>query len=70
MVLIDTSGCGFEELSGEDLSKGNKGEAAIVLAHVKSLISSGVPDADISVISPYNLQVRSSIKFTFGSHKE
>lgn len=57
LVMIDTAGCNFEEISGDDLSKGNEGEAAIVAQQVKRLISSGVHQKDLAVISPYNLQV-------------
>ncbi|XP_054722427.1 DNA-binding protein SMUBP-2-like [Uloborus diversus] len=58
LLLIDTAGCGFYELETEDEeSKGNEGEADIVCAHVKSLISSGIQSSDIAIITPYNLQV-------------
>ncbi|KAB7507065.1 DNA-binding protein SMUBP-2 [Armadillidium nasatum] len=57
LALIDTAGCGFDEISADDLSKGNQGEAGIVSEHVKKLIASGIQEKDVAVISPYNFQV-------------
>ncbi|XP_053648045.1 DNA-binding protein SMUBP-2 isoform X2 [Cherax quadricarinatus] len=58
LVLIDTAGCECWELdTSDDQSKGNVSEAIIVTCQVKSLVSSGVPENDIAVITPYNLQV-------------
>ena len=39
-------------------SKGNEGEAEIVLAHVKDLLAAGLREGDIAIIAPYHLQVR------------
>nr|XP_045602750.1 DNA-binding protein SMUBP-2-like [Procambarus clarkii] len=58
LVLIDTAGCDCWELdTPDDQSKGNVSEAIIVSCQVQALISSGVPENDIAVITPYNLQV-------------
>lgn len=58
LLLIDTAGCDVSENEVEDeVSKGNKGEADIVAAHVTALISAGLQPCDIAVIAPYNLQV-------------
>ena len=39
-------------------SKSNEAEAALVKMHVKNLITAGVKEEDIAVITPYNAQVR------------
>ncbi|XP_066946913.1 DNA-binding protein SMUBP-2-like isoform X2 [Macrobrachium rosenbergii] len=58
LMLIDTAGCDCYELNTpEEQSKGNKNEAIVVSCHVKNLIAAGVPETDIAVITPYNLQV-------------
>ncbi|XP_042224087.1 DNA-binding protein SMUBP-2-like isoform X2 [Homarus americanus] len=58
LVLIDTAGCECWELdTSDDQSKGNRSEAIIASHQVKTLISAGVPENDIAVITPYNLQV-------------
>lgn len=58
MVLVDTTGCGCEELdTQEDQSKGNKGEAVLVASRVTALVEAGVPESAVAVITPYNLQV-------------
>ncbi|XP_062860705.1 DNA-binding protein SMUBP-2 [Trichomycterus rosablanca] len=58
LLLIDTSGCGLNEMEDTDeQSKGNQGEVDIVAIHVKTLIEAGVKAKDIAVIAPYNLQV-------------
>ena len=55
---MDTAGCGCEEISvGEDIGKCNEGEAIIVSSLISSLVSAGVHESDIAVITPYNLQV-------------
>ncbi|OWB81859.1 hypothetical protein B5S33_g479 [[Candida] boidinii] len=46
----------FNNLVGVS-SKYNVGECLIVLKHVKSLISSGLTEKDIGIISPYSAQV-------------
>lgn len=65
LLLIDTAGCDVREKEVEDeVSKGNEGEADIVAAHVRALITAGLQPSDIAVIAPYNLQVNiQSIKF-------
>ena len=64
VVFVDTQGGDFPEstpegdespLLGE--SKRNEGEARIVKAIVKDIISGGVLPANIAVITPYNAQV-------------
>ncbi|KAL7878795.1 hypothetical protein AOLI_G00097690 [Acnodon oligacanthus] len=58
LLLIDTAGCGLNEMEDTDeQSKGNQGEADIVALHVKALTEAGVQAKDIAVIAPYNLQV-------------
>ena len=58
MLFIDTGGCGLYEREAEsEQSKGNDGEAEIVVNQIKELLESGVPPREISVIAPYNLQV-------------
>ncbi|XP_022094082.1 DNA-binding protein SMUBP-2-like [Acanthaster planci] len=58
LLLIDTAGCGLEELDLEsEVSKGNEGEADLVAVHIERLLDSGVPAWEIAVIAPYNLQV-------------
>ncbi|KAK4317794.1 hypothetical protein Pmani_011149 [Petrolisthes manimaculis] len=58
MVLVDTTGCGCEELdTQEDQSKGNKGEAVLAAGRVAALVEAGVPQAAVAVVTPYNLQV-------------
>ncbi|XP_064096292.1 DNA-binding protein SMUBP-2-like [Macrobrachium nipponense] len=58
LMLIDTAGCDCYELNTpEEQSKGNRNEAIVVSCHVKNLLAAGVPETDIAVITPYNLQV-------------
>ena len=58
LLLVDTAGCGLEELTAKDsISRCNEGEAAIVCAQVHALVAAGVQPGDIAVITPYNLQV-------------
>ena len=38
-------------------SKANEGEVGLVVAHVDSLVSSGLDPSEIAVVTPYNLQV-------------
>ena len=57
-MLIDTTGCDMYEMeAGDEISKANEGEVALVCIHVKQLIKAGVQPKDIAVITPYNLQV-------------
>lgn len=59
MLYIDTAGCGLheKETESENSSKGNEGEADIVLMQVRELLSAGLSPDEISIIAPYNLQV-------------
>lgn len=71
LVFWDTQGGDFPEKLEDDgvISKGGKGmsmgdsksneaEATLVKMHVKNLITAGVKEEDIAVITPYNAQVR------------
>jgi hypothetical protein len=67
MLLIDTAGCEAWESQGSNAgdnitkslpeSKSNVTEAHIVVVHVLALLSLGVQETDIAVITPYNAQV-------------
>lgn len=58
LLLIDTTGCDLYEIeTSEEESKGNEGEAEVVALHVEALVSSGVKQSNIGIITPYNLQV-------------
>jgi ATP-dependent RNA/DNA helicase IGHMBP2 len=57
LTLIDTSGCGFHEMTTDAGSRYNEGEAELVVQHVQSLLSLGLRAEDIAVITPYNGQV-------------
>ncbi|TNN00243.1 hypothetical protein fugu_011489 [Takifugu bimaculatus] len=58
MLLIDTAGCGLDEMEvADEQSKGNEGEVDIVALHIKALTEAGLKAKDIAVIAPYNLQV-------------
>ena len=59
MVLVDTAGCdGFQEMEDvERGSKANPGEAKVVLAYINRLVSCGIREKDVAVITPYNGQV-------------
>ncbi|XP_026118827.1 DNA-binding protein SMUBP-2 [Carassius auratus] len=58
LLLIDTAGCGLNEMEDTDeQSKGNQGEVDIVALHIKALTEAGVHVKDIAIIAPYNLQV-------------
>ena len=59
LLMIDTAGCDLFELQAQgEESKGNEGEADVVVAHIKGLVQSGLKQHDIGVITPYNLQVK------------
>lgn len=71
VVFVDTQGGDFPEstpegdespLLGE--SKRNEGEARIVKANVKDLISAGILPSNIAVITPYNAQVTPNLILT------
>ncbi len=64
LVFIDTQGGDFPEApppaenSGpESSSHSNPNEASLAITHVKSLLSAGVPESEIAVITPYNGQL-------------
>eukprot|EP00088_Acartia_fossae_P006397 TRINITY_DN12950_c0_g1_i6.p1 TRINITY_DN12950_c0_g1~~TRINITY_DN12950_c0_g1_i6.p1 ORF type:complete len:989 (-),score=212.71 TRINITY_DN12950_c0_g1_i6:60-3026(-) len=58
LLLIDTTGADMLEFSTMDgISKGNEGEASLVCAKVKELLTAGIKEDDIAIITPYNLQV-------------
>lgn len=58
LLLVDTAGCGLNEMENTDeQSKGNQGEVDIVALHIKALTEAGVQVKDIAIIAPYNLQV-------------
>ncbi|TDH70044.1 hypothetical protein CCR75_005181 [Bremia lactucae] len=62
LLLIDTAGCLLEEDDQVDLkelvhSRSNNGEARIVAQHVSALLTAGVREEEIAVITPYSKQV-------------
>ncbi|KAL3798381.1 hypothetical protein HJC23_005034 [Cyclotella cryptica] len=57
LLLVDTTGCGFTEMTTSAGSRYNEGEAELVASHVNSLLSLGLRAEDIAVITPYNGQV-------------
>ena len=58
LLLVDTAGCRLEEVQADEAgSRGNEGEADIVVSHARSLIEAGLSPDQIGVITPYNLQV-------------
>ncbi|KAF2357088.1 R3H domain [Trinorchestia longiramus] len=64
LLLVDTSSCpGFEESDDAEktsvVSRSNEGEASLVLALVKKLISAGLEQHQLAVITPYSMQVSS-----------
>ena len=57
--FIDSVGSDMvEDDAGDDQSKSNPGEAAIVATLVENLRKSGVLDKNIAIISPYAAQVQ------------
>lgn len=57
LMLIDTTGCDMHDNKNDAGSRYNEGEANIVASHVHSLLSTGLREEDIAVITPYNGQV-------------
>ncbi|MCC6599347.1 MAG: AAA family ATPase [Crocinitomicaceae bacterium] len=55
--FIDTAGCGYEEVEGEDRSKCNPEEAGVLLRHFESLKNNADHVFSTGVISPYRAQV-------------
>eukprot|EP01125_Pyxidicula_operculata_P017334 TRINITY_DN606_c1_g2_i1.p1 TRINITY_DN606_c1_g2~~TRINITY_DN606_c1_g2_i1.p1 ORF type:complete len:942 (-),score=217.78 TRINITY_DN606_c1_g2_i1:198-3023(-) len=58
LILIDTLRCFLDEQQDSEGSKYNEGEANIVKKYITDLVSSGVEERHISVITPYFAQVR------------
>jgi ATP-dependent RNA/DNA helicase IGHMBP2 len=56
LVLVDTAGCGMEEIEEEGGSRRNDGEAAVAVAIVKEHVAMGICEADIGIITPYSAQ--------------
>ncbi|XP_043202420.1 DNA-binding protein SMUBP-2-like isoform X2 [Amphibalanus amphitrite] len=58
LLLVDTAGCRLDEVQTDEAgSRGNEGEADIVLSHARSLVEAGLAPDQIGIITPYNLQV-------------
>eukprot|EP00924_Labyrinthula_sp_SR-Ha-C_P006374 maker-scaffold_121-snap-gene-0.8-mRNA-1 protein AED:0.16 eAED:0.16 QI:0/0/0/1/1/1/2/0/946 len=57
LVLVDTSGQGYEESEDAAGSKFNEYEANLVLQHINDLLKAGVTADEIGVITPYKAQV-------------
>lgn len=59
LVFIDTAGKGWTERRTEDdPSTDNPGQAERVIAEARRLLSRGLPDADLAIITPYLAQAR------------
>jgi len=57
--FIDTAGAGYEdEIEEEGSSKLNRGEAQLVVALVRKLLTTGVRPKQLAIIAPYAAQVR------------
>lgn len=57
VLFIDTAGKGFDEEKKEgDESLFNEGEAALVAARARELLTCGVPPEELAIISPYRAQ--------------
>ena len=52
LTIIDTTGCGFNEMTTDAGSRYNEGEAQLVVSHVQSLLTLGIRAEDIAVITP------------------
>ncbi|CAN6454156.1 unnamed protein product [Victoria cruziana] len=57
LILIDTAGCDMDEKKDDEDSTMNEGEAAVAMAHARSLVESGVNASVIGIITPYAAQV-------------
>ena len=71
LLLLDTSGCGCDEVKGSSSSSSagsrdlasssdstsNPREAAVAMAHVQRLLKAGARGSDIGVVAPYAAQV-------------
>ena len=59
MLLVDTGGCYGREAGANDAgSKYNEFEGSLVAPHIKFLISKGVKEEEIALVTPYNGQVQ------------
>jgi len=57
--FIDTAGASYDEIVEPDgESRLNPLEAELVIRKVQALLESGLPEADLAVITPYSAQVR------------
>ncbi|KAF0300425.1 DNA-binding protein SMUBP-2 [Amphibalanus amphitrite] len=57
LLLIDTAGCQLTESPPDETrSRSNVGEADLVAAHAAALAAAGLQQADMAVVTPYNLQ--------------
>ena len=73
LLLLDTSGCGCDEVKGGSTTSGgssssrdlasssdstsNPREAVVAMAHVQRLLRAGAKGGDVGVIAPYSAQV-------------
>jgi ATP-dependent RNA/DNA helicase IGHMBP2 len=57
LLLVDTAGCDMYETVNAAGSRFNEGEANIVSQHVRRLISIGLQQNQLAIITPYNGQV-------------
>jgi hypothetical protein len=57
LLLVDTAGCAMFESVNPAGSRFNEGEAQLVAKHVRTLLSLGVRQEQIAIITPYNGQV-------------
>lgn len=69
LLLIDTAGCGLEEDTDDGdegsttspllkMSKSNEGEARVVAKHIRALLTAGLKQDEVAIITPYNKQVQ------------
>lgn len=58
VLFLDTAGKGFEdEVDAENSSRFNRGEAELVVARARALLSAGLAPFELAVIAPYRAQV-------------
>lgn len=59
VLFVDTAGKGFDESKAPQTeSLRNEGEAELIVARVRALLTSGLAASDIAVISPYRAQAQ------------
>jgi predicted nucleic acid binding AN1-type Zn finger protein len=58
LVLIDTQGCDMDDFKDAEGSTSNEGEAHVIAKYIAELISLGVTENQIAVITPYYAQVK------------